>query len=256
MIRQPLVAGNWKMNGDLASITGLINDTRQALDDQPGLSTDVLVFPPHVYISTVVQGFKGSRVGVGAQDVDHRESGAVTGAVSAGMLNDIGCSHVLVGHSERRTLFGETDDLVAEKFNRVLQAGLVPIVCVGETLDERQRGSTLDVVTRQLDVVLDAAGIDAFNQAMVAYEPVWAIGTGESATPEQAEEVHACLRDCLARRDTGIGENCRVLYGGSVTPDNASALFAQENLDGALVGGASLNGNSFARICEAAGTQS
>lgn len=251
-MRQPLVAGNWKMNGDRASIRQLLQDSRQALQEIDLSSTEVLVFPPHIYLAEVIAGLDGSNVETGAQDVDSRESGAVTGGVSARMLSDVGCTHALVGHSERRSLFAESDGLVAEKFERCLEQGLTPIVCVGETLDEREQGITLDVVTRQLRAVLDRTGIKPFPKAMVAYEPVWAIGTGHSATPAQAEEVHACLRDCLAELDAGVAAATRLLYGGSVTPENAAELFAEENLDGALVGGASLDGKRFAEICDAA----
>jgi triosephosphate isomerase len=168
------------------------------------------------------------------------------------MLKDAGCSHVIVGHSERRTIFSEPDDLVATKFEQCLAQQLVPILCVGETLEQRDAGDTLDVVTRQLRAVTDRVGKAGFEKAMVAYEPVWAIGTGESATPEQAEEVHSSLRQCLAGVDEATASATRILYGGSVTPENAASLFKQENIDGALVGGAALKGKSFVEICRAA----
>jgi len=248
-MRKPLVAGNWKMNGDRASITSLLDEMLEALETAKCDHCEVLVFPTHVYLSEVVTRLAGTVVATGAQDVDSRAVGAYTGAVSAGMVRDIGCTHALVGHSERRTLFGEDDDTVAEKYAQCLDVGLMPILCVGETLAEREADHTLDVVTRQLRAVVERVGMDGIGGGMVAYEPVWAIGTGLSATPEQAEEVHSALRDSLVSLDPANGEATRLLYGGSVNGDNAQALFAMENVDGALVGGASLKSKSFIDIC-------
>lgn len=250
--RDPLVAGNWKMNGDAGSLDLLLDGVLSELSALALRRCGVLVFPPYVYLGQVAQKLRGSIVGVGSQDVDQRTQGAVTGGVSAAMVKDAGCGFVLVGHSERRTLFAESDELVTDKFEQCGSQGLVPIVCVGETLEERRRDQTIEVVTRQLRAVTSRVGLAGFDGAMIAYEPVWAIGTGESATPEQAEEVHAGLRKCLAELDQDLSNRTRILYGGSVTADNAMALFGMKNVDGALVGGASLKANSFAEICKAA----
>ena len=240
------------MHGNAADIENLLGAILEGLTDLPSVQSDVLVFPPYVYLPQVMETLQGTTVKVGAQDVDHRENGAVTGGVSASMLQDLGCRYVIVGHSERRSLFGETDPIVAAKFRQSLAAGLTPIVCVGESLDQRNAGSTLEVVNEQLRAVLDTVDPGVFRQAMVAYEPVWAIGTGESASPAQAEAVHLALRNCIREFDAEVSAGVRILYGGSVSPENAPALFAEENIDGALVGGASLEGSSFTRICEAA----
>lgn len=248
-IRKPLVAGNWKMNGDRASIASLLDEMLVELDAAKCHHCEVLVFPTHVYLSEVVSRLTDHAVASGAQDVDSRSEGAFTGAVSASMVRDIGCTHALVGHSERRTFFGEDDHTVAEKYARCVEAGLTPILCVGETLAEREAEQTLDVVIRQLRAVVERVGMAGIGAGMVAYEPVWAIGTGLSATPEQAEEVHSALRDRLVSSDPAIGEAIRLLYGGSVNADNAQTLFAMKNVDGALVGGASLKGQSFVDIC-------
>ena len=250
--RYPLVAGNWKMNGDAGSIGLLLDGVLRELSVLALRRCSVLVFPSYVHLGQVAQKLRGSNVGVGSQDVDQRQQGAVTGGVSAAMVKDAGCGFVLVGHSERRTLFGETDELVADKVEQCGLQNLVPIVCVGETLEERRQGRTLEVVTRQLRAVTSRVSLAGFDGAMVAYEPVWAIGTGESATPEQAEEVHAGLRECVAELDEDLSNRTRILYGGSVTADNAVELFRMKNVDGALVGGASLKANSFAEICKAA----
>jgi triosephosphate isomerase len=191
-------------------------------------------------------------IGVGGQNLSDQEDGAFTGEVSAPMLAEVGCGHVIVGHSERRALYGETDAVIADKFSRAQAAGLVPILCVGETLEEREAGNTEAVVCGQLQAVVDAVGIAAFGSAVVAYEPVWAIGTGRTASPEQAQEVHASLRASLAKNDPDIAESLCLLYGGSVKADNAALLFAQSDIDGGLIGGASLTADSFIAICQAA----
>ena len=250
--RDPLVAGNWKMNGNADSLNLLLDGVLNELSALAPNRCSVLVFPPYVYLGQIAQKLQGSIVGVGAQDVDQRTQGAVTGGISAAMVKDAGCGFALVGHSERRTMFAETDELVTDKFEQCGSHGLVPIVCVGETLEERRQESTIEVVTRQLKAVISRVGPAGFDGAMIAYEPVWAIGTGESATPEQAEEVHAGLRKCLAKVDEDLANRTRILYGGSVTADNSVALFGMENVDGALVGGASLKANSFVEICKAA----
>ncbi|MBO6703046.1 MAG: triose-phosphate isomerase [Pseudomonadales bacterium] len=249
--RTPLVAGNWKMNGSKAFIRGLLDDVQSELQPLALERCSVLVFPSYAYLYAVADQLRGSSIGVGAQDVDERPEGAVTGGVSAGMVRDLGCGFAIVGHSERRTLFGESDSTVAEKYDRCCEQNLTTIVCVGETLEEREAGQTLEVVHRQLKAVTDRVGVD-FAGSMVAYEPVWAIGTGRSATPDQAEEVQASLRACLAEVDAGLAEATSILYGGSVTAENAQSLFEMNNIDGALVGGASLKADNFAKICEVA----
>lgn len=245
-----MVAGNWKMNGDRDSIVSLIEGLGPGVDQLT--RCEILVCPPYVYLPLVAELIRSTDIELGAQDLDVRSSGAVTGGVSAAMLRDMGCSHVIVGHSERRTLFGEDDETVAAKFEQALDSNLLPILCVGETLEERRAGATLDVVSRQLDAAIDRVGADRMRTTTVAYEPVWAIGTGESATPQQAEEVHKSLRDRLASIDNVLADAIRILYGGSVTENNAESLFANENVDGALVGGASLKPASFTEICKAA----
>lgn len=217
-----------------------------------GLPCEVLVFPPYVYLPQVLEQATDSGLGVGAQNVSDRSSGAYTGEVSAAMLADVGASHVLVGHSERRALYGEDDATVAAKFAAALSAGLTPVLCVGETRDERESGRTESVVARQLAAVIEAVGARDLGRGLLAYEPVWAIGTGLTATPEQAQAVHAFLREEIARRDATIGNSLRILYGGSVKADNAATLFACEDVDGGLVGGASLKPEEFLAICRAA----
>jgi len=249
-MRRPLVAGNWKMNGSRASVAELLDGILAGL--QPG-AAEVAVCPPYVYLPTAAERLAGSAVAWGGQDLDTHDAGAYTGQVSGAMLRDWDCRYVIVGHSERRALYGEDDALVAEKFQQAQRCGLVPILCVGELLEEREAGRTEEVVGRQLDAVLDAAGVGAFAQAVIAYEPVWAIGTGRTATPEQAQAVHAFIRGRLAGRDAGVAEGLRILYGGSVKPDNAKELFSQPDVDGGLIGGASLKAADFLAICQAAG---
>lgn len=245
-----MIAGNWKMNGTGDSITDLLTELRANVD-QVG-QCEVVVLPSFVYLDLTTRMLQHSMIKVGAQDVDERDNGPVTGAVSASMLKDSGCQLVMVGHSERRTLFSEGDECVARKFEQCLQHNLRPILCVGEVLEERQAGVALDVVSRQLNAVFSRIEVSRLKGAVLAYEPVWAIGTGESASPDQVEEVHASLRECVRRMDSGLADSMSILYGGSVTEENASALFEKENIDGALVGGASLEAKSFIGICEAA----
>jgi triosephosphate isomerase len=213
---------------------------------------EVVVCPPFVHLADVGRQLAGSRLVLGAQDVCAEEPGAHTGEIAASMLADAGCRYVIVGHSERRALYGEDDALVARKFQAAQRHGLVPVLCVGETLAERERGATREVVLRQLDAVLAAAGEGAFTTAVVAYEPVWAIGTGRTATPGQAQEVHALIRVRIAEKDARIAASLRVLYGGSVKADNAGLLFAMPDVDGGLIGGASLKAEEFTAICRAA----
>lgn len=249
-MRRKLVAGNWKMQGRQESNAALL----QALQAQEAewSGVDMWVAPPSVYLLQVAGLLRGSGIALAAQNVARESDGAYTGEISAGMLADCGCKAVIVGHSERRTYYGETDVLVAEKFVKAQEAGLVPVLCVGETLAEREAGATAVVVRRQLEAVLQRAGVKALAQAVVAYEPVWAIGTGRTATPEQAQEVHALLRACVAREDVAVASGLRILYGGSVKAANAPALFAMADIDGALVGGASLDAVEFVAIARAA----
>lgn len=249
-MRTALVAGNWKMNGDSASVQSLMGALNEGVQTS---SVEVLVCPPPVYLAQVKNLCADSMIKLGAQNASQHGSGAYTGEVSCGMLLDLGCEYVILGHSERRSLFGETDQVVAEKFIAAVEAGLKPILCVGETLEEREAEQTLDVVGRQLKAVVEAAGITAFADAVIAYEPVWAIGTGKTATPEQAQEVHAAIREMVAAYDAETAAGIRILYGGSVNAGNADELFANPDVDGGLVGGASLKANDFIAICQAAG---
>jgi triosephosphate isomerase len=249
--RKPLIAGNWKMNGSLSESRKLVTALREGV---AGAShADMLLAPPNVYVPAVREWLAGSAILLAAQDLSARQgSGAYTGEVSGAMLADLGCTHAIVGHSERRTLYGETDVVAATKFAAAQAAKLVPILCVGETLAERDAGETDRTVRRQLAAVLDAVGVEAFRRAVVAYEPVWAIGTGRTATPEQAQEVHALIRAMVAARDATIASSLTILYGGSVKGANARALFAMDDIDGGLVGGASLVASEFLDIFRAA----
>ena len=249
-MRQPLVAGNWKMNGNRDGALRLANAVAQGTE--AGSAAEVLLCPPFVYLADLARALKDSGVSLGAQDLCAEDNGAYTGEVSGPMLKDFDCHYVIVGHSERRALYAEGDALVARKFMAAQKAGLTPILCVGETLAEREAGETSAVVSRQLKAVLDAAGIASFGKVVVAYEPVWAIGTGRTAKSDQAQEVHALIRDRIGARDARIAAALRVLYGGSVKAANAAELFAMPDVDGGLVGGASLKAEEFVRICAAA----
>ncbi len=248
-MRRPLVAGNWKMHGSRADAVRLFENL--VAIDAGGGSAEVVVCPPFVYLQEIGQRLRGGAIMLGAQDVSAQDSGARTGEISAAMLADVGCRFVIVGHSERRVLHREDDAEVARKFAAVLRQKLVPVLCVGESLEERERGATHEVVTRQLDAVLGVAGVAGFEAAVVAYEPVWAIGTGRTATPGQAQEVHALIRGRIAQKDATIGASLRVLYGGSVKAANAAELFLNPDVDGGLVGGASLQADEFGKICAA-----
>jgi triosephosphate isomerase len=247
-MRRKLVAGNWKMNLARSSANALVDAILAAGD----CGSEVAVFPPSVYVAELVRRASGSRLAVGAQDCSDHEQGAYTGEVSAVMLADVGATHVLVGHSERRQYHGESNGRVAAKFARAQAAGLVPVLCVGETLAERDAGTTESVIAGQLEAVLDRSGIGALARAVVAYEPVWAIGTGRTATPEQAQQVHAFIRGKLAAVDDTIASSLLILYGGSCKAANAAELFAQADVDGGLIGGASLVAQDFLAICAAA----
>ena len=249
-MRRPLVAGNWKLHGSrarAAELAGAIRDGLAGLE-----AIDVAVCPTFVHLPDVLERAAGSSLALGSQDVSDQEEGAYTGEVAAWMLAEFGCRYAIVGHSERRARHGETDAAVAAKFEAARDAGLTPILCVGESLEQRDDGRTLDVVSRQLDAVLGDAGLGRFDGAVVAYEPVWAIGTGRTATPEQAQEVHHALRAVIDDADSALARRTRILYGGSVKAANAAELFARNDIDGALVGGASLDANEFLGICRAA----
>jgi len=248
-MRKKLVAGNWKMHGSRSMATVLADEIAAASPD----SIDVVVFPPFPYLAEVASRHAGAGLGVGAQDVsEHSGQGAYTGEVSAAMLADIGAGWVLVGHSERRQYHGEDDELVARKFAAARAGGLTPILCIGETLEQREAGETEAVIARQLHAVLTLNGIASFDTAVIAYEPIWAIGTGRTASPEQAQQVHAFIRSQLEKEDVIIARLTRLLYGGSVKAANAAELFAQADVDGGLIGGASLAASDFLGICAAA----
>lgn len=251
-MRGYLVAGNWKMNGSNA-----VNETLLAgiLSNAPTAeSVELLVCPPYPYLPAVAAQLSGSRVSLGAQNVSEHGSGAFTGEISAAMLRDSGCQYVIVGHSERRALMGETSDIVAAKFQAALDGGLTPILCVGETLAQREKDQTESVIDEQLGAVLNLSGVDAFSSAVIAYEPVWAIGTGMTASPEQAQDVHRHIRAALAERNERVAGGVKILYGGSVKGDNAAGLFSKPDIDGGLIGGASLKSSDFLAIAEAAAT--
>ncbi len=248
-MRQILVAGNWKLNGSLESVKQLVAGIK-AGEGETG-ATQVAVCPPFVYVPLVANLLADSKVAVGGQDVSDQEAGAFTGEVSGPMLNDFGCRYAIVGHSERRALYAEDDEFTARKFAAARKFGLTPILCVGETLEEREQGITEQVVARQLDAVIDLEGIAAIADAVIAYEPVWAIGTGKTATPDQAQEVHAFIRGKLAGLDPAVADKVQILYGGSVKGSNAAELFAMQDIDGGLIGGASLTAEDFLAICKA-----
>lgn len=250
-MRRPLVAGNWKMNGSVQEVSALLDGLKSRAVPA---DVDVAVFPGMLHVMQACQTLDG--IAVGAQDCAVEAGfGAMTGETSATQLKDAGCSMVLVGHSERRELQGEDDEVVARKFVAARSAGLIPVLCVGETLQQREQGRAIETVTEQVEAVIREAGIKAFADAVLAYEPVWAIGTGLTATPEQAQQVHKALRGVIAVHDAAIADSLRILYGGSVKADNAAELFAQRDIDGGLVGGASLDAEEFGAICRAAGNE-
>ena len=248
-MRRRIVAGNWKLHGSRGFAASLLGEIAAAL---PVAGVDVVVLPPMPYVGELAGQFADRPLAFGGQDVSANSEGAFTGEVSARMLLDVGGRYGLVGHSERRSLHGEDSALVAAKFHAAAEAGLAPILCLGETLEEREAGRTEEVIAAQLRPVLDTAGGAAFADAVVAYEPVWAIGTGRTATPAQAQEVHAFIRGQVAGRDARIGDSLPILYGGSVKPANAAELFAQADIDGGLIGGASLVAGDFLAIVRAA----
>jgi triosephosphate isomerase (TIM) len=249
--RKPLIAGNWKMHGSSADSRALVT---ALVDGVRGRDHAVMLLcPPAPYLAPVSEWLDDSAIALGGQNLsEHVELGAFTGEVAGSMLADLGCKYVIVGHSERRALYGESDQLVAAKFVAAQAVGLIPILCVGETLDERESGATMAVVERQVGAVIDQVGAAAFARSVVAYEPVWAIGTGRTASPEQAQEVHAAIRAMIRAEDATIAADLLILYGGSVKGSNAGELLAMDDIDGGLVGGASLDASQFLAIFEAA----
>jgi triosephosphate isomerase len=249
-MRQPLVAGNWKMNGSLDGsrelLAGVVAGAGQM--ERCGIA----VCPPYPYLGLAAEAVRGSKVALGAQDLSIHEPGAYTGEVAGSMLADFGCTYVIIGHSERRQYHGEDDSLIARKYARAVEYGLTPILCVGETLEQRERGETERVVAAHVDGVINLSGADAFRHGVIAYEPVWAIGTGVTATPAQAQEVHSFIRSRIAAKSPEVADGLRILYGGSMKPGNAAELMAQADIDGGLIGGASLVADDFLAICRAA----
>jgi triosephosphate isomerase len=249
-MRAKWVVGNWKMFGGLAANARLLDVLKAGLKDVATPACAVCV--PYPYLPQVSESLSGTRIGWGAQNISEHDSGAFTGEVSGAMLKEFGCRFAIVGHSERRSLYGENDPRVAAKFVAAQRAGLTPILCVGETLEQRERGEAESVVGRQLDAVLAMAGVAALGRALLAYEPVWAIGTGRNASPPQAQEMHAFVRARVAGHDQKLAQSLSIMYGGSVKPGNAGALFQMPDIDGGLIGGASLVGEDFLAICSAA----
>lgn len=244
-MRQSLVVGNWKMNGTRAGTALLAQGIVAGLGTN---SADIAVCVPYVFLAGVAEIIKDSRLALGAQNVADKPSGAYTGEISAAMLSEFGCRYALVGHSERRSYYGDTNESVAERFSQAQTQNITPILCIGETLEQREQNQTFDVVNEQLDAVINLAGIQALNAAVIAYEPVWAIGTGKTASDEQAQEVHQYIRQYIAAKDQAIADKIQILYGGSAKPDNAKGLFAMPDIDGGLIGGASLDAESFLKI--------
>jgi triosephosphate isomerase len=249
-MRKPLVAGNWKMNGSLESVRELLEGIKGGMGDVK--VAEVAVCPPYVFLAETEKLLAGSSIGWGGQDLSTESAGAYTGEVAASMLKDFSSQYVIVGHSERRTYHAESDELVAKKYAVARAAGLIPILCIGETLEERESGVTEQVVARQLDAVIELEGVDALADGVIAYEPVWAIGTGKTATPDQAQDVHAFIRGRVAEKSAEVAEGVRILYGGSMKPDNAKELIGKPDIDGGLIGGASLKAEDFLGICTAA----
>jgi triosephosphate isomerase len=249
-MRDILVAGNWKMNGDLAGNAELVAGIVAGQPDSKRVK--LLVCPPFPYLASASADLGDAPIALGAQTVSEHGSGAFTGEVSGSMLRDLGCEYVIVGHSERRSLYGESSGDVAAKFKAVLDSGLKPVLCVGETLAEREAGTTESVIAEQLQAVLDLVGVSGLQTAVVAYEPVWAIGTGMTATPDQAQDVHQFIRQMIAGEDAAIADDLLILYGGSVKGDNAAGLFSKSDIDGGLIGGASLKADDFLAIANAA----
>jgi triosephosphate isomerase (TIM) len=249
-MRQPLVAGNWKMNGSRASVKALLDGLLEGVSAVT--NAEVAVCAPHVFLADVQAQLQGSAIAWGGQDVSVHDAGAYTGETAGSMLVDYGCKYVIIGHSERRQYHGETDQTVAEKFTAARKVGLVPLFCIGETLEERESGVMEQVLSRQVDAVIEHCGVEMLGEGVIAYEPVWAIGTGKTASPEQAQEVHAFIRNRVAASSQSVADGLRILYGGSMNPGNAAELMAQPDIDGGLIGGASLKPADFLAVCTAA----
>jgi triosephosphate isomerase len=249
-MRQPLVAGNWKMNGSLESVKALLMGIKAGIGTVT--KAEVVVCPPAVFIPEAQAALQGTPVAWGGQDVSVHASGAYTGEIAGSMLKDFACKYVIIGHSERRIYHAETDTQVAEKFTAAVRVGLIPILCVGETLAQREQGITEQVVGGQLDAVIEQGGVGMLDKGVIAYEPVWAIGTGRTATPAQAQDVHAFIRGRIAAHSADVAQSIRILYGGSMKPDNAGDLLAKPDIDGGLIGGAALQAADFLAICTAA----
>jgi triosephosphate isomerase (TIM) len=249
-MRGYLVAGNWKMNGSIMANAELVGGIIAGAPASK--SVELLVCPPFPYLAAVADKLSGSKVSLGAQNVSQYDSGAFTGEIAASMLREMRCDYVIVGHSERRALMGETSEVVAAKFQAALDAGLTPILCVGETLEQRESGDTAVVIDAQLNAVFESSGVESFADAVIAYEPVWAIGTGKTASPEQAQDVHRHIRGALEASNKRVAAGVRILYGGSVKGDNAAGLFSNPDIDGGLIGGASLGFADFLAIADAA----
>lgn len=250
MARRPLVVGNWKMNGTRARAQALATAIAAGLPADAKAAVGVC--PAAIFIPEVSASLAGSAILLGAQNIADQDEGAFTGEISGPMLREFGCSLAIVGHSERRLIYGESSELVAARYAKAIAQGITPILCVGETLEERESGNTFAVVDAQLKAVFDLCGVKSLQKAVIAYEPVWAIGTGRTATTEQAQEVHAYIRSQVAALDAEVAEGLQILYGGSVKADNAAALFSMPDVDGGLIGGASLDAKSFLSICLAA----
>lgn len=248
-MRKPLIAGNWKMNGSRESVVALLDGIKSGMSDVN--NAEVVVCAPSVFLADVQASLSGSSVSWGGQDLSIHDSGAYTGEIAASMLNDFGCKYVIIGHSERRTYHAESDELVAEKFEQAINNGLIPIFCIGETLEEREQDMTEAVVARQIDAVLNRVGAAGMAKGVIAYEPVWAIGTGKTASPEQAQAVHAFIRERVASADAAVADKVQILYGGSMNAANAAELLSQEDIDGGLIGGASLKADDFLTIARA-----
>lgn len=247
--RTPFIGGNWKMNGTRAELIQLTTAIKLGVKN---LSAEIAVFPSFVYLSDISAALAHSNITLGAQNQCEHEQGAYTGEISAHMLKEMGCTYVLLGHSERRHLYRETDTQITQKFGLALKNGVRPILCVGETLSERESNITNEVILRQVNTVLAHVGIEAFSQAIVAYEPVWAIGTGKTATPAHIQEIHGLLREHFTKQNAKIAAELRLIYGGSVKASNAAEIFAQPDVDGGLIGGASLQAQEFITICQEA----
>ncbi|MDH5766330.1 MAG: triose-phosphate isomerase [Gammaproteobacteria bacterium] len=250
-MRKPMVAGNWKMNGSSESVKELMAGIKDGMGSVN--NAEVVVCPPAVYISRVAGSAADTAIKVGSQNICDEDKGAFTGEISGEMLKDTGCEYAIIGHSERRSLYGESDELVARRFAAARRNGIKPIFCIGETLEEREQGITNDVCARQIDAVIALEGVEALADGVIAYEPVWAIGTGKTATPEQAQEVHAFIRGKISALNADVANGLRILYGGSMNPGNAAELMGQPDIDGGLIGGASLKSEDFLAICTAAG---